>query len=156
MKTRFVDDLIALDVRAFKLKPDVYKVRIEGSNVNIQWENYLFGKRAWFVCPDCGRGCRFLYELENRWTCRVCQGLVYRSQWSGTWQRFVHRERDLLEAVKSGKPKWKHWRTHRGLIRKLGAVQQVLNAAMVARSSGMKQFVLRVATRQVIEEIERR
>ncbi len=156
MKTRFVDDLIALDVRAFKLTPDAYKVRIEGGNVNVQWEDYLFGKRAWFVCPDCGRRCRFLYEIENRWTCRVCQVLVYRSQWRSKWYRFVQKERDLLEAVRNGKPKWKHWRTQRKLIRKLGAVQKVLNAAMVARSSGMKQFVLRVATREVIEEIERR
>lgn len=41
------------------------------------------GLRLWFVCPECERRCGRLYASDEDWDwqCRVCQGLVYKSQY---------------------------------------------------------------------------
>ena len=46
------------------------------------------GERCWWVCPSCGRRCRFLYHFrvgrsggdEDALGCRVCLGLTYPSR----------------------------------------------------------------------------
>jgi hypothetical protein len=41
------------------------------------------GRRWWWVCPGCGRRRAMLYLRDEppRLSCRVCQGLKYRSQY---------------------------------------------------------------------------
>lgn len=156
MRRRFVDDLIGVNVKAFDLRSGINCVRVGDKDVCIAWEQYLFGKRPWFMCPHCGRKCKFLYEYESSWSCRQCQGLVYRSQWISKWYKFIQKEQRLLDEVRGGKPKSKHQNKFNRLLNELEAVQTILNAAMAARYSGMKQLLLRKATKQVIEEIKRR
>lgn len=38
------------------------------------------GTRPWFVCPECGRRAGKVYESAGRFSCRLCCGLVYKSQ----------------------------------------------------------------------------
>ena len=156
MGRRFVEDTLAVNIRAFDLQPGTYSVRVGSGYVSIAWERYLFGMRPWFICQVCGRHCKLLYESEDCWSCRLCQKLVYRSQWTSKWYQFVRGEQRLLELVKNGKPKWKHKNKYNELLIKLEAVQTILNAAMAARLLGMKQLTLRKATKQVIDQIKRR
>ena len=58
------------------------------------------------LCPRCGRAVRFLYApyqfisrfagtviepQSEDWACRVCHGLVYRSQYKGVWENDYKR-----------------------------------------------------------------
>lgn len=40
----------------------------------------LGGFRPWFLCPQCGKRCRYLYVLNKVWGCRRCSGLGYLSE----------------------------------------------------------------------------
>jgi hypothetical protein len=41
------------------------------------------GERRWYLCPHCHRRCARLHAFEQyrHFTCRVCLGLVYKSQY---------------------------------------------------------------------------
>jgi hypothetical protein len=44
------------------------------------------GRRQWFKCPSCGRGCRVIYGRRHL-RCRRCMGLRYQSQFeSKRWR----------------------------------------------------------------------
>ena len=38
------------------------------------------GRRLWFLCPECRRRCAIVYRSGGIFSCRLCQGLTYRSQ----------------------------------------------------------------------------
>ena len=49
--------------------------------VYLSWTRPQFGgRRPWFVCPRCNRRVALLYLRGERWTCRICCGLAYRSE----------------------------------------------------------------------------
>ena len=88
------------------------------------------GVRWWFLCPQCGRRCGVLY-LERAatllWACRLCRGLVYRSQLEGQTGRRVRKLRKVLAraggaftaisgvGLRAPRPKGMHRRTFRRL-----------------------------------------
>jgi hypothetical protein len=77
----------------------------------------LGGKRAWFKCPRCGDRCAILY-LRDRFACRKCNRLAYRSQ------RMDPSERALAQAGK--------------IRRKLGGSGR-LDESFPSRPAGMHQ-----------------
>lgn len=42
--------------------------------------NHFGGSRAYWLCPRCGRRCRYLYFKDHRFQCRECAKLNYRCQ----------------------------------------------------------------------------
>jgi hypothetical protein len=78
------------------------------------------GTRAWFHCPGCNRRTAKLYLRRERFLCRLCHGLRYRSQlWGGN-----DRPRLSAQGIRAKlggpigialpfplKPKGMHWRT---------------------------------------------
>jgi hypothetical protein len=153
MGKRFIENTVCFNVKGFDLKPGTGFVKIEKVMVNIDWEKYLLGVRPWFFCPVCGRRCKFLYYTNEAWSCRICQKLVYRSQWISKWQKLIEKEQGLLEAVKNGKPKWKHWQNYNLLLKKLNAINKILNFTMLSFVEGKQTETLRKVNRRLIEEI---
>src|ERR1039458_8673650 len=49
------------------------------------------GSRPWWRCPECGRRCRNLHAVDERFRCRTCLGLTYVSSQSTRWIRRVRR-----------------------------------------------------------------
>jgi hypothetical protein len=45
------------------------------------------GTRPWFCCPGCHRRCAKLYLHRDRFRCRTCHGLDYRSQLEASAER---------------------------------------------------------------------
>ena len=85
------------------------------------------GRRRWFVCPGCQRGCRIVF-IAPQLRCRRCLGLLYASQrvppWqSALWHADAVRERiagRLGQSFEDGdafppKPPRMRWRTYRKL-----------------------------------------
>jgi len=64
-----------------------YSATLEGEREKI-YEAFHFdavsnnysGQRYYFLCPSCGRRCRFLYFHQLHFKCRQCAQLNYRSQ----------------------------------------------------------------------------
>ena len=52
-----------------------------------------FGKRIWFVCPDCKRRIGKLYLVNNILTCRCCHNLYYAD-------RSQHRKKHFESVIK--------------------------------------------------------
>jgi hypothetical protein len=79
------------------------------------------GTRTWFLCPSCNRRTAKLYLRRERFLCRLCHGLRYRSQlWGG-----IDRPRLSAQRIRGKlggpigiafpfpfKPKGMHWRTY--------------------------------------------
>ena len=51
-------------------------------------------KRLWFRCPSCGKRVAILYLAKYYFRCRLCLGLVYRSQKVTPRQRALRRMRE--------------------------------------------------------------
>ena len=48
-------------------------------DIELVWDETIPGlKRAWYVCPVCGRKCRHIYLTSM--ACRICSGLDYSSR----------------------------------------------------------------------------
>jgi hypothetical protein len=63
------------------------------------WTRTRFGgRRAWFKCLGCGRGCRVLYG-GSRFRCRRCHGLTYRSQYEPAYERANEQANKLRKRV---------------------------------------------------------
>lgn len=54
------------------------------------------GRRKWFRCNRCGKGCRILYG-GRYFRCRSCHGLRYASQYVPAYQRAVDRANKIRE-----------------------------------------------------------
>lgn len=79
------------------------------------------GARVWFRCPSCYRLCAKLYLRQERFLCRQCHGLRYRSQLAASAERprlIAQRIRRRLGASADltlpfpPKPERMHWRTY--------------------------------------------
>ena len=65
-------------VRSLKLQPGYQSELDNGQTIFFAKTACTFGGfRYWFLCPDCGRRCAFLYRKKHHFTCRVCHRLKY-------------------------------------------------------------------------------
>lgn len=108
-----------------------YRQRIVGEwqdicfPVRLGWTNCNYGgKRAWFLCPICGRRAGVLYSGGSRFACRKCLRLNYKSQReskSDRMNRRAYKLRVKLGCGDSGTPAWRtkprgmYWRTYERL-----------------------------------------
>ena len=103
------------------------------------------GRRAWFECPGCRRGCRLLYDAGPRHRCRRCLRLQYTSQYQPTGLGALeHAEKirkqlgDNIGMAFEGdpfpdKPKGMHWRTYRRLEERYEDLQASWTVAAMRR-----------------------
>ena len=131
-----------------------YRFRAHGSDdwhdveerVALVWTPTRFGgRRAWFECPGCRRGCRLLYDAGPRHRCRRCLRLQYTSQYQPTGLGALeHAEKirkqlgDNIGMAFEGdpfpdKPKGMHWRTYRRLEERYEDLQASWTVAAMRR-----------------------
>ena len=68
------DGSVTLDYRLGQGQPNVQPVYFS-------WTRPKFGgRRPWFLCPRCIRRVALLYLGGERWACRICFDLAYRSE----------------------------------------------------------------------------
>jgi hypothetical protein len=86
---------------------------------------HLGGHRSWFLCPGCSRRIAALY-ISQRFRCRHCHGLRYRSQRESPRFRAISRIQKVRKKLgKSAspteqapsRPRYMHHRTYQWLIR---------------------------------------
>ena len=82
-----------------------YRVRAPGSSL---WQSVkqqvaltsvptnFGGRRRLFLCPHCGRRCRDLFAGRDRFSCRICRRIAFRSQ----YQRAPDRASDQAFAIR--------------------------------------------------------
>lgn len=89
--------------------------------VYFSWTRPQFGgRRPWFLCPLCIRRVALLYLRGERWACRICCDLAYRSELGSKGCRGPMKARKIrvrLGGNRSGiefpdKPPYMHWRTY--------------------------------------------
>ena len=89
--------------------------------VYFTWTRPQFGgRRPWFLCPRCIRRVALLYLRGERWACRICCDLAYRSELGSKGCRGPMKARKIrvrLGGNRSGiefpdKPPYMHWRTY--------------------------------------------
>jgi hypothetical protein len=100
------------------------------------------GRRAWFLCPGCGRRCGKLYAAQL-FRCRLCLRLVYRSQYESLVNRAFDNSRRIrlrlggsVDVTQPLPPRPKRMRrtTYERLSKKVNAADRVW------RSWGSKHF----------------
>lgn len=97
----------------------------------VRTANHFGGSRAYWLCPRCGRRCRYLYFKNHRFQCRECAKLNYRCQQRTNDSTNYARDGLKLAREKLGweppfdicpaefpyvtpdKPKGMHWATYR-------------------------------------------
>lgn len=57
------------------------------------------GERLWWLCPDCGERRAALFLRRDRFACRVCQDLKYRSQSLGELDRAYLKESKIAKKI---------------------------------------------------------
>ncbi|CAN7241711.1 hypothetical protein [Mesorhizobium sp. LjNodule214] len=89
-------------------------------------EQHFGGQRRWFICPSCDRRCAVLYAGE-KFRCRLCLDLTYRSQSEDPRSRSLSKARKLRQRLGVSanmplhlldKPTGMHWRTYSRLYEK--------------------------------------
>jgi len=96
--------------------------------VSVTWTDQRLGKRAWWLCPGCGRRCRYLYG-GRLFLCRTCHGLTYVSSQKSKKERLSVKTAARMWAIRRrlgargslwdplpGKPRGMHWRTYYRLV----------------------------------------
>lgn len=95
-------------------------------------EQNFGGERHWFICPSCDRRCTALYAGE-RFRCRLCLDLTYRSQSEDPRLRSLSKARKLRQRLGGSenmplqlldKPTGMHWRTYERLYADAFALEQ--------------------------------
>lgn len=95
-----------------------YPVRIEWTPCNYG------GRRAWWVCPDCGRRVAVLYG-GRKYSCRHCHDLAYKSTRTAPGAECYARANKIrarlgwgggVASPMGGKPKGMHWKTYGRLL----------------------------------------
>jgi hypothetical protein len=113
--------------------------------VRFAFTDLSYGHRPWFLCPDCNRRCKILYDGGGLFRCRKCVGAAYESQYerlpiriSNTrWKiRGWMRDRGAPEWSSKdidrvpNKPKWMRWSTYNRLKRRDGVLEEAWSAAV--------------------------
>ena len=98
--------------------------------VMIEWTPCNYGgRRAWWVCPDCGRRVAVLWG-GRRYACRHCHDLAYKSTRTAPGSECYARANKIRARLGWGggvasppgsKPKGMHWTTYTRLLRQLHA-----------------------------------
>ena len=97
--------------------------------------------RFWWRCPGCQRRCAVLY-WPDRLECRVCHGLVYRSQSLSALERQLRKASAVRRRFGGSgsflepfpiKPKGMHWSTYERLLDRDASARHRLGAATLAR-----------------------
>jgi len=136
-KKKETSDVQALDVRELQreglLRPNRTRIAISHQtrshgeewetmkySVRLEWTPcYFGGRRAWFLCPACGRRVAILYG-NSVITCRHCCNLAYACQRESVSERAMRRIDSIRVRLGWGlgflngegsKPKGMHWRT---------------------------------------------
>lgn len=116
-------------------KPDGTKETVRQLTVFQFSPCYLGKPRPWFSCPECGGRVGFLYMHKQRFKCRKCTGLNYRSQ-GETVEMRMQRNHDKYRAKLDpqatnwcmgeipDKPKRMRWTTYEKIASKAEAYEQ--------------------------------
>jgi hypothetical protein len=105
------------------------------------------GRRLWFRCPGCFKGCRVLYGI-NSLRCRKCRGLKYQSQYEGPALRLLDRARKIRKRLGSTgqfdgplppKPRFMRWRTYWRLGRLMCRLESAGWKAMSAEVNAIRR-----------------
>src|SRR6266404_5235967 len=71
---------------------DFVEDQLDSPSVELTWTPCNFGgMRPWYLCPQCGRRCGYLYRSESEYVCRICLGLGHRSQRESAFDRLMRR-----------------------------------------------------------------
>jgi hypothetical protein len=99
--------------------------------VAVEWTPCPYGgRRPWWLCPGCGRRCGVLHGVGDRFRCRPCHGLAYRSQVEKPMDRAFRagwKLRDRLGARSRhdlGRPRGMHLSTYGRLLERIEAADQ--------------------------------
>lgn len=98
------------------------------------------GRRYWWLCPQCGRRCAYLYG-GPLFLCRVCHGLTYESAQGGrrvtaidnrllALRRRMRAGAGLLETLPD-RPAGMQWRTYQRLARQYRNLLELRNACFL-------------------------
>lgn len=69
------------------------------ATVPLRYSQTMFGgRRSWFACPGCSRGCRILYIVPQL-RCRRCCRLLYQSQRVSPFQSRLWRADAIRERI---------------------------------------------------------
>jgi hypothetical protein len=104
--------------------------------IDFRYTNARFGgRRRWFTCPRCDRGCRVLYFLRTSLFCRRCYGLGYQSEFESSHETALKRARAIAKKLGGTemalpitippKPKRMHWSTYWRLAERCRELEQV-------------------------------
>ena len=112
--------------------------------VRFAYTDLTYGHRPWFLCPDCNRRCKILYDGGALFRCRKCVSAVYESQYeqlpvriSNTRWKIRGWMRDRGAPAWSCddidwfpiKPKWMRWSTYNRLKRRDRNLEEAWSAA---------------------------
>ena len=109
-------------------------------------DQHLGGRRAWIVCPECGKRMGILYFSGPRLACRACLDLIYSSQAERYWDRAERMANRLIAKFDVGaddliyKPKRMRWATFNKLYEEYKDLQD-------AASEGLCLIVARLLKR---------
>ena len=121
-----VEQCQRLDVRELKLKSGfsitvTYGIQPNSvtKNIRLDWTPcHLGGKRAWWLCPGCGKRVAILYLKNNIFRCRACHDLTYRSSQESRLDRHLRKKFKVCDKLHIGptdkplfKPKFMHQKT---------------------------------------------
>ena len=89
--------------------------------IGLDWVPCRFGgRRAWFICPVCGRRCGSLFIGDEGFACRSCGGLTYWTTRDDPFYRDLRRADRVRERLgwgkgvarpEGGRPKGMHRKT---------------------------------------------
>lgn len=120
---------------SIRINPEMQRVRLQYMYSSSQQKvemDYLvsliyvpvgYGKRPYFLCPNCGTHCLKLYMNSLYFTCRKCAGLVYNCQREKEEDRAMRRARKIRRKIGASmsmmdsiypwdKPKRMRWDTY--------------------------------------------
>lgn len=100
------------------------------------------GSRKWFVCPGCASRMGTLCLHQNRFLCRHCLGLPYRSQSSSKYDRQIQKVHKLRARIVSEirKPKGMHWKTYQRLRQRYDEAETVASRGLYDRITKLEQM----------------
>ncbi|GAB3097786.1 hypothetical protein G8770_15240 [Aestuariicella hydrocarbonica] len=103
--------------------------------VSLVYTSCHFGrKRPWFSCPGCLSRCAILYLGGSGFACRVCYGLLYRSQTLSKLDRYLYQRVALEKRLYGDEGCFKpgvHSRTRSRVWEKYMALQEKISTELM-------------------------